>query len=42
MMRFILPFIVFMIMAAFMYVGLSLDPHEVPSDRKSTRLNSSH
>ncbi|OGS96150.1 MAG: thiol:disulfide interchange protein [Gallionellales bacterium RIFCSPLOWO2_02_FULL_57_47] len=31
MMRFILPFIVFMIMAAFMYVGLSLDPHEVPS-----------
>ncbi|MDO8264354.1 MAG: DsbE family thiol:disulfide interchange protein [Gallionella sp.] len=31
MMRFILPFIVFMIMAAFMYVGLSLNPHEVPS-----------
>jgi len=31
MMRFILPFIVFMIMAAFLYVGLSLDPHEVPS-----------
>jgi cytochrome c biogenesis protein CcmG/thiol:disulfide interchange protein DsbE len=31
MMRFILPFLVFMIMAAFLYVGLSLDPHEVPS-----------
>lgn len=31
MMRFILPFIVFMIMAAFMYAGLSLNPHEVPS-----------
>jgi len=31
MMRFILPFVVFMIMAAFMYVGLGLDPHEVPS-----------
>ena len=31
MMRFILPFVVFMIMAAFMYVGLSLNPREVPS-----------
>ena len=31
MMRFILPFVVFMIMAVFLYVGLSLDPHEVPS-----------
>jgi len=31
MMRFILPFVVFMIMAAFMYVGLGLDPREVPS-----------
>jgi len=31
MMRFILPFVVFMIMAAFMYVGLNLNPHEVPS-----------
>ena len=31
MMRFILPFVVFMIMAAFMYDGLGLDPHEVPS-----------
>lgn len=31
MMRFILPFVVFMILAAFMYVGLGLNPHEVPS-----------
>jgi len=31
MMRFILPFVVFMIVAAFLYVGLSLDPREVPS-----------
>ena len=31
MMRFILPFVVFMIMAAFMYVGLGLDQREVPS-----------
>jgi len=31
MMRFILPFVVFMIMAAFMYVGLGLNPREVPS-----------
>ncbi len=29
--RFILPFVVFMIMAAFMYVGLGLNPREVPS-----------
>lgn len=31
MMRFILPFVIFLIMAAFMYVGLGLNPHEVPS-----------
>jgi len=31
MMRFILPFVVFLIMAAFMYVGLGLNPREVPS-----------
>jgi len=31
MMRFILPFVVFMIMAVFMYVGLGLNPREVPS-----------
>ena len=31
MMRFILPFVVFMIMAAFMFVGLGLNPREVPS-----------
>ncbi|MBI2285970.1 MAG: redoxin family protein, partial [Nitrosomonadales bacterium] len=31
MMRFILPLVVFLIMAAFMYVGLGLDPREVPS-----------
>ena len=31
MMRFILPFVVFMILAVFMYVGLGLNPHEVPS-----------
>ena len=31
MMRFILPLVVFLIMAAFMYVGLGLNPHEVPS-----------
>lgn len=31
MMRFILPFVVFMILAAFMYVGLGLNPREVPS-----------
>ena len=31
MMRFILPLVVFLIMAAFMYAGLSLNPREVPS-----------
>src|SRR3989338_5771054 len=31
MMRFILPLVVFLIIAAFIYVGLSLNPHEVPS-----------
>jgi len=31
MMRFILPFVVFIILAAFLYVGLGLNPHEVPS-----------
>lgn len=31
MMRFILPFLVFLIMAAFMFIGLTLNPHEVPS-----------
>ena len=31
MMRFILPFIVFVVLAGFLYVGLNLDPHEVPS-----------
>lgn len=31
MMRFILPFIVFLIVAVFMYVGLGLNPREVPS-----------
>ena len=31
MMRFILPFVVFIIVAAFMYVGLGLNPREVPS-----------
>ena len=31
MMRFILPFVVFIIVAAFMYIGLGLNPHEVPS-----------
>lgn len=31
MMRFILPFVVFMTVAAFMYVGLGLNPREVPS-----------
>ena len=29
--RFILPFIVFIALAGFLYVGLHLDPHEVPS-----------
>ena len=31
MMRFILPFVLFVILAGFLYVGLGLDPHEVPS-----------
>jgi cytochrome c biogenesis protein CcmG/thiol:disulfide interchange protein DsbE len=31
MMRFILPFVVFVVLAGFLYVGLNLDPHEVPS-----------
>ncbi|MBY0576990.1 MAG: DsbE family thiol:disulfide interchange protein [Gallionellaceae bacterium] len=29
--RFILPFIIFIVLAAFLYVGLSLNPREVPS-----------
>lgn len=31
MMRFILPFIIFIVLAVFLFRGLSLDPHEVPS-----------
>lgn len=31
MMRFILPFVVFVVLAGFLYVGLGLNPHEVPS-----------
>lgn len=31
MMRFILPFIVFIVLAVFLFVGLKLDPREVPS-----------
>jgi cytochrome c biogenesis protein CcmG/thiol:disulfide interchange protein DsbE len=31
MMRFILPLVAFMVLAAFLYVGLGLNPHEVPS-----------
>lgn len=31
MMRFILPFIVFIVLAVFLFKGLSLDPREVPS-----------
>ena len=31
MMRFILPFVLFAILAGFLYVGLGLNPHEVPS-----------
>jgi cytochrome c biogenesis protein CcmG/thiol:disulfide interchange protein DsbE len=31
MMRFILPFIVFIVLAVFLFVGLRLDPREVPS-----------
>jgi hypothetical protein len=30
MMRFILPFIIFIVLAGFLYVGLNLDPREVP------------
>lgn len=29
--RFILPFVIFMIVAVFLFVGLGLNPHEVPS-----------
>ncbi len=29
--RFILPFVVFMIVAVFLFIGLGLNPHEVPS-----------
>lgn len=31
MMRFILPFVIFVILAGFLYVGLGLNPREVPS-----------
>ncbi|OFZ68270.1 MAG: thiol:disulfide interchange protein [Betaproteobacteria bacterium RBG_16_56_24] len=31
MMRYILPFVIFMVLAVFLYIGLGLDPHEVPS-----------
>lgn len=31
MMRFILPLVVFLVLAAFLFKGLHLDPHEVPS-----------
>jgi cytochrome c biogenesis protein CcmG/thiol:disulfide interchange protein DsbE len=31
MMRFILPLVLFLVLAGFLYVGLGLDPHEVPS-----------
>jgi cytochrome c biogenesis protein CcmG/thiol:disulfide interchange protein DsbE len=31
MMRFILPLVVFLVLAGFLYVGLGLDPREVPS-----------
>jgi cytochrome c biogenesis protein CcmG/thiol:disulfide interchange protein DsbE len=31
MMRFILPLVIFLVLAGFLYVGLGLDPHEVPS-----------
>jgi len=31
MMRFILPLVVFLVLAGFLYVGLGLHPHEVPS-----------
>jgi cytochrome c biogenesis protein CcmG/thiol:disulfide interchange protein DsbE len=31
MMRFILPFVIFVVLAVFLFVGLTLDPREVPS-----------
>jgi len=31
MMRFIWPFVIFIVLAGFLYVGLGLNPHEVPS-----------
>lgn len=31
MMRFLLPLVAFLVLAGFLYVGLGLDPHEVPS-----------
>ena len=31
MMRFILPFIIFIVLAVFLFIGLKLDPREVPS-----------
>ncbi len=31
MMRFILPLVIFLVLSVFLYVGLSLDPREVPS-----------
>ena len=31
MMRFMLPLVAFLVLAVFLYVGLHLDPHEVPS-----------
>lgn len=31
MMRFIWPFVIFVVLAGFLYVGLGLNPHEVPS-----------
>lgn len=31
MMRFILPLVIFLVLSSFLYVGLSLDPREVPS-----------
>jgi cytochrome c biogenesis protein CcmG/thiol:disulfide interchange protein DsbE len=31
MMRFMLPLVAFLVLAAFLYVGLGLNPHEVPS-----------
>jgi cytochrome c biogenesis protein CcmG/thiol:disulfide interchange protein DsbE len=31
MMRFILPFVVFVVLAAFLFIGLNLNPREVPS-----------